>query len=60
MSIKAEIVADSINLKGCRLTTFVLEYQRFCHAELMTHRVFSKNAAYLRAIPIEKDDSASH
>lgn len=54
MSIKAEIIADSINPKGCRLTTFILEYPRFVHAELMTHRMFSKNAASSRAIPIEK------
>lgn len=52
--IKAEIIADSINPKGCRLTTFILEYPRFVHAELLTHRMFSKNAASSRAIPIEK------
>lgn len=54
MSIKAEIIADSINYLGCRLTTFVLEYPRFIHSEILTHRVFSKNAASSRAIPIEK------
>lgn len=52
--IKAEIVADSISPVGARLTTFVLEYPRFVHAEFMTHRMFSKNAASSRAIPIEK------
>lgn len=52
--IKAEIIADSLNPKGKRLTTFILEYPRFIHAEIMTHRVFSKNAASSRAIPIEK------
>lgn len=54
MSIKAEIIADSISPNGHRLTTFILEYPRFIHAEVMTHRVFSKNAASSRAIPIEK------
>lgn len=54
MSIKAEIIADSINPQGCRLTTYILEYPRFVHAEPMTHRMFSKNAASSRAIPIEK------
>lgn len=34
--------------------TFELNYPRFIHAELMTHRVFSRNAASSRAIPIEK------
>lgn len=52
--IKAEIIQDSKNPVGNRLTTFILEYPRFVHAELMTHRVFSKNAASSRAIPIEK------
>lgn len=54
MSIKAEIIADSLNTVGNRLTTFVLEYPRFIHAEVLTHRCFSKNAASSRAIPIEK------
>ena len=54
MSITAQIIADSVNPQGARLTTFVLEYPRFVHSELLTHRVFSKNAASSRAIPIEK------
>ncbi len=54
MSIKVEIIADSTNTNGNRLTTYILEYPRFVHAELMTHRMFSKNAASSRAIPIEK------
>lgn len=52
--IKSEIIADSINPHGNRLTTFILEYPRFVHAEFMTHRMFSKNAASSRAIPFEK------
>lgn len=52
--IKTKIIADSINQQGKRLTTFILEYPRFIHAEVMTHRVFSKNAASSRAIPFEK------
>lgn len=35
-----------------RLTTFVLSYPRFVHAELMTHRFFSRNASSSRAIPV--------
>lgn len=54
MPITSEIIADSLNPNGDRLTTFVLEYPRYIHSELMTHRVFSKNAASSRAIPIEK------
>lgn len=53
--IKTEILLDSINeSNGSRLTTWILEYPRFVHAEFMTHRMFSKNAASSRAIPIEK------
>lgn len=53
-SIKAEIVADSISESGKRITTFFLVYPRMIHSELMTHRVFSRNAASSRAIPVKK------
>lgn len=48
-----KILADSINSEGYRLTTFELEYPRFIHAELMTHREFSRCAQSSRATPIE-------
>jgi thymidylate synthase ThyX len=51
---KVEIVLDSVSPVGCRLTTFALTYPRFVHAELMTHRVFSRNSASSRAIPSER------
>lgn len=51
--ISAKIVADSISPQGHRITTFVLTYPRFIHAEVMTHRVFSRNAASSRAIPFK-------
>ena len=51
--ISATIVQDSIN-KGKRITTFELDYPRFIHSELMTHRMFSRNAASSRAIPVDK------
>lgn len=54
MSITVSIIADSTNWLNKRLTTFVLEYPRYIHSELMTHRVFSKNSASSRAIPIVK------
>ena len=50
--IKAKIIADSI-CAGSRITTFELEYPRFIHGELMTHRMFSRNAASSRAIPVD-------
>ncbi|WOF44273.1 FAD-dependent thymidylate synthase [Sphingopyxis indica] len=36
------------------LSTLLLRYPRCIHAEFMTHRVFSRNAASSRAIPVEK------
>jgi thymidylate synthase ThyX len=54
MTIEAKIIADSISPAGIRLTTFQLRYPRFIHAELMTHRVFSRNASSSRAIPVER------
>lgn len=52
--IEAKVVCDSTS-HGCRrLTTFELTYPRFIHAEFMTHRAFSRNAASSRAIPIDK------
>lgn len=53
--IEAKIIKDSYNRDtDSRLTTFELTYPRFIHGELMTHRVFSRNAASSRAIPIDK------
>lgn len=49
--ISANIVAHSTSWLGIPLVSFVLEYPRYIHAELMTHRVFSKNSASSRAIP---------
>lgn len=51
--ITAKIIKDSISPVGKRITTFELEYPRFIHSELLTHRVFSRNSASSRAIPIE-------
>lgn len=51
--ILAQILADSINPIGRRITTWLLTYPRFIHAEFMTHRDFSRNAASSRAIPLD-------
>lgn len=51
--IKSTIICDSKSDTG-RITTFELEYHRFFHSELMTHRVFSRNAMSSRAVPISK------
>lgn len=50
----ARIVRDSITAGGYRVTTFELRYRRYIHSELMTHRVFSRNSASSRAIPLFK------
>lgn len=50
--IEAKVICDSVNPNGTRITTFELIYPRFIHSELMTHRVFSRNSASSRAIPI--------
>lgn len=53
-AVIARVVADSISPQGKRITTFELEYPRIIHSELMTHRLFSRNAMSSRAIPIKK------
>lgn len=50
----AQIIADSINQFGNRLTTFVVTFPRIILAEFNTHRMFSRNSASSRAIPFEK------
>lgn len=52
--ITAKIIEDSISTVGKRITTLQLTYPRFIHAELMTHRAFSRNASSSRAIPVKK------
>lgn len=52
--IFAEIVADSLSPQGDRLTSLVLTYPRIIHSEMMTHRMFSRNASSSRAVPVDK------
>lgn len=54
MAYACQILLDSINPTGNRLTTFQITYPRFVHSEFMTHRVFSRNSASSRAIPVAK------
>lgn len=54
MGYRAEIVADSVSEAGDRLTTMEVEFPRMVLAEFNTHRVFSRNSASSRAIPVEK------
>lgn len=53
--ISARIIAHSkSSVTGKEIVTFELIYPRFIHSELMTHRLFSRNAASSRAIPVSK------
>lgn len=52
--ISAKVIEDSISEEGKRLTTLQLCYPRFIHAEMLTHRVFSRNASSSRAIPVKR------
>jgi thymidylate synthase ThyX len=49
--IDTKIIKDSVNEFGDRVTTFLLKYPRYIHADFMTHRVFSRNASSSRARP---------
>lgn len=53
-NITAKVICDSISEQGVRLTTLEIEYPRFIHSELMTHRMLSKNSSSSRAIPVGK------
>jgi len=50
----ARVLLDSISPKGNRLTTLEVVMHRFVLAEFNTHRVFSRNSASSRAIPVKK------
>lgn len=53
MTISVKIIEHSRAANtGIELITYQLTYPRFVHSELMTHRVFSRNASSSRAIPI--------
>ncbi len=52
------ISAQVIEASECRgrkpIYTVLARYPRFIHAELMTHRAFSRNAGSSRAIPVDR------
>ena len=48
----ATVIADSISKEGKRITTLESVYPRYIHSELMTHRMFSRNASSSRATPL--------
>lgn len=54
MAYRAEVVADSVSPQGKRVTTLEAEMPRIVLAEFNTHRMFSRNSASSRAIPVHK------
>jgi thymidylate synthase ThyX len=54
VAYSAKILADSISEAGDRLTTMEVTFPRMVLAEYNTHRVFSRNSASSRAIPVLK------
>lgn len=50
--IEATMIEDSY-YKDSRISTMQLKYHRYIHGEVMTHRVFSRNASSSRAIPVK-------
>ena len=54
MGYSARVIADSVSNANYRLTTMEVCFPRMVLAEFNTHRVFSRNSASSRAIPIQK------
>lgn len=52
-TISSTVIAHS-TWNGKAIVTLSLIYPRFIHGELMTHRVFSRNAMSSRAVPVHK------
>ena len=54
MSFFVKIAADSIGPNGVRLTSFRLCYEMRVHWDLLTHRIFSRNASSGRSISVTR------
>jgi hypothetical protein len=54
MKISAKVIADSISPDGDRLTTMECTFHRFILPEVNTYRMWSRNAASSRAIPLKR------
>lgn len=52
--IKAEVILSSMSPNDIVCGTLTCIYPRYIHAEVMTHRVFNRNAGSSRAIPVWK------
>lgn len=54
MAYACKVLCDSVSPDGVRLTTLEVTFPRIVLAEFNTHRVFSRNSASSRAIPVQK------
>jgi hypothetical protein len=54
ISAKAILASQHSIDPKVKIDTLLLRYPRCIHSDFMTHRVFSRNAASSRAIPVEK------
>lgn len=54
ISVKTILRSRNATAPNKVLSTLLLRYPRFIHAEFMTHRCMSRNAASSRAIPVKK------
>lgn len=54
MQISVKPILKSAGANHFNIVTLELNYPRFIHGEIMTHRVFSRNAMSSRAIPVTK------
>ena len=54
METNVKVIAASVNAEGKRILTLQCTYWRAIHGEIMTHRVFSRNAMSSRAVPVKK------
>jgi hypothetical protein len=53
--IEVKVIKASKNVyTGTKIVTFEVDYPRFIHSEIMTHRMFSRNAQSSRAVPVNK------
>lgn len=52
--IDVNLVCLSTNIAGFKIATFILEYPRYIHSQVLTHRLFSRNVSSSRAIPVIK------
>lgn len=50
----ANVILSSVSPGAPQITTLHLRYPRFIHSEIMTHRVFSRNARSSRAVPVTR------